>query len=228
MNVIKIWGDVFTQSLRGVWWGVYSFVPVLIIALIIFAIGWVLAALVERLVESVFKALKVDAALKSAGLEDVVKRAGYNLNSGLFVGSLVKWFVIVVFLMASFNVLGLQQVNEFLGQIVNYLPTVIVAVLILMVGVVVANVMQKIVVASSHAAHVHSAELLGRVTKWSITIFAILTALYNLGVAPALIQTVVMAVFAGGALAVGLAFGLGGKETAQKMIERTADHIFDK
>ncbi|MEK7609801.1 MAG: hypothetical protein AAB470_01620 [Patescibacteria group bacterium] len=228
MIFIENWGDVFSRSLQGVWYGVASFVPNLIIALIIFAIGWVLAALVEKLVESIFKSLKIDAALKSAGLEDVVKRAGHNLNSGMFVGALVKWFVIVVFLIASFDVLGLNQVTNFLKDVVGYLPQVIIAVLILMVAVIVANVMQKLVVASSRAAHVKSAELLGRITKWSIWIFALLTALFNLGIAPALIQTIVMAVFAGTALALGLAFGLGGKEVAQHWIERTTSNILEK
>jgi len=225
MMYIQNWGTVFTQSLQGVWIGVINFVPGLVIALIIFAIGWVLATLVEKLVESLFKALKIDAALKSAGFEEVVKRAGHNLNSGLFVGALVKWFIIIVFLMASFDVLGLAQVNQFLQEVVNYLPQVIVAVLILMVAVVVANAMQRLVVASAKAGGIMSAELLGRITKWAIWIFALLTALFNLGVAPGLIQTVVTAIFAGAALALGLAFGLGGKETAQKLIEKTTHTI---
>ena len=224
---IENWGVVFTRSLEGVWYGVASFVPNLIVAIIVFAIGWVLAVLIEKLVESLLKALKIDAALKSAGLEDIIKRSGHSLNSGAFVGALIKWFVIVVFLMASFDVLGLSAVNSFLRDVVGYLPQVIVAVLILMVAVVVANAMQKIVVASSRAASIKSAELLGRITKWSILIFALLTALYNLGIAPALIQTVVMAVFAGAALALGLAFGLGGKEVAQKLLEKTTHNILE-
>ncbi len=141
---------------------------------------------------------------------------------------LVKWFIVIVFLLASFDVLGLNQVNSFLAEVVGYIPQVIVAVLILMVAVVVGNAMHRLVVGSARAAHVRSAELLGRVTKWSIWIFALLAALYNLGIAPALIQTVVMAVFAGGALAIGLAFGLGGKETAQKLIERTAHNVLER
>ena len=227
MIFIENWGDVFARSLQGLWYGVASYLPNLVIALLIFAIGWVLAALVERLVESIFKALKVDSALKSAGLEDVVKRAGHNLNSGMFVGALVKWFVIVVFLIASFDVLGLSQVNVFLMGVVNYLPQVIVAVLILMVAVVVANARHRLVVASARAANVKSAELLGRVTKWSILIFALLTALINLGIAPGLIQMIVTAVFAGAALALGLAFGLGGQETAKKLLEKTMHNITD-
>lgn len=225
MMFIQTWGDVFTQSLQSVWYGVAGFVPNLVVALIIFAIGWVLAALVERLVESIIRAIKLDSALRSAGMEDVVKRAGHNLNSGWFLGMLCKWFVIVVFLMAAFDVLGLQQANEFLRQVVNYLPQVIVAVLIIMIAAVVANAMQKLVVASAKAGHLHVAEFGGRVTKWAIWIFAILTALYTLGVAPGIIQTLITAIFAGGALAFGLAFGLGGKGLAERVLDRTAHAV---
>jgi small-conductance mechanosensitive channel len=93
---------------------------------------------------------------------------------------------------------------------------------------VVAGALQKVIVASAKAGHVKSAELLGRVTKWSIWIFAILTALITLGIAPQLIQMLLTAIFAGGALAMGLAFGLGGKDAAQRIVERTASHILEK
>lgn len=221
MMYIQNWGEVFTQSLQNVWLGVASFVPNLIIALILLAIGWILAVLIEKLVEHLFKALKVDGALKSAGLEEIVKRAGHNLNSGLFVGSLVKWFIIVVFLMSSFDVLGLSQFAVFLGQVVSYLPQVIVAVLVLMVAMVVGHVMERIVIASSKATNIRSAEMLGHITRWTIWIFAILTALFNLGIAPSLIETLVTGILAGGALAIGLAFGLGGKDYAKSVIEDT-------
>ena len=226
--LISNWGDAFTLILNDVWHGVIQLVPVLVIALIVFAIGWVLAALTEKLIESLFRALKVDTALKGAGMEEVVKRAGYNLNSGAFVGALVKWFIIVVFLMASLKLLGLDTVNSFLSQITSYLPNVIIAVLVLMVAAIVASAMQKIVVASAKAAHSQSAELLGRVTKWSIWIFAILAALVQLGVAAVLIQMILTALFAGLALALGLAFGLGGKDVAARMIEKTASHVLNK
>jgi hypothetical protein len=216
------------MSLQNVWAGVASFVPVLVIAIIIFAIGWVLAALVEKLVESLFKSIKVDNALKGAGMEDVVKRAGHNLNSGAFVGALVKWFIIVVFLMASLNMLGLDQVNVFLGQVVGYIPNIVVAVLILMVAAVVASALQKVVVASALAAHSTHSELLGRVTKWAVWIFAVVAALDKLVIVPGLMQIILTPLVAGLALALALAFGLGGKDVAAKMIEKTASNIFTK
>ena len=227
--LVQNWGSVFTDSLQGVWYGVASFIPPFIFAVIVFAIGWVLAVLLERLVESVIKALRIDALLKSAGMEDVVKRSGYNLNSGHFLGVLVKWFVIIVFLLTSFDILGLTDVRYFLGDVVvSYIPNVIVAVLILIVAVIVADAMQKVVIASVKAAHVKSASLLGSITKWSIWIFALVAALIHLGIAPSLIQTIVMGVVFAAALAIGLAFGLGAKDAAGRITERLLHNITEK
>lgn len=229
MMFVQNWGAVFTNSLQGIWYGVASFVPTLFIAVVIFAIGWIIASIIEKIIESIFGSLKVDSALKSGGLDDVMKRTGHPLNSGLFVGSLVKWFIIIVFLIASFDVLGLTQVNTFLKDVVlSYLPQVIVAVLILMVAVVIAETMQKIVAASARAANVKSAHFLGVLTRWAIWIFALLTALFQLGIAPALIQTVVMGVIAGGALAFGLAFGLGGRDQASDILNKTLKKLEEK
>ncbi|MDE2040830.1 MAG: hypothetical protein KGI59_00355 [Patescibacteria group bacterium] len=225
--IVQNWGDALTQSLINVWYGVASFVPNLILAIVILAIGWIFAVLMEKLVESIIKSLKVDAALKSAGVEDVVKRAGHNLNSGMFVGVLVKWFVIVVFLMAAFDMLGLARVTEFLQSVVDYLPQVIVAVLILMVAVIVANAMHKVVLASARAASLKSAELLGRITKWAIWIFAIIAALFQLGIAPGLLMLIVQGFIVAVGLAVGLSFGLGGKDVAARILDKTMHNLMD-
>ncbi len=223
------WGDSFTQSFLGIGQGVWGILPKIVFALVIFAIGWILAALIEKLIEGLFKTLKVDAALKSAGFDDVVKRSGHDLNSGLFIGSLVKWFVIVVFLVASFNVLELSQVNDFLqGVVLQYLPQVIISVLMLMVSVILAEAVQKIVVASARAAHVKAAVALGLISKWSIWIFAVIASLTQLGIAAGLFATLFTGLVFAASLAFGLAFGLGGKEVAARMLEKVVHTISDK
>jgi len=143
--LIQTWSEVLTQSFKDLWLGVIDFVPNLIIALVIFIIGWIIGAVLGRVVDQIIRSLKVDNALRGAGLDDAFGRAGFDLNSGRFLGGLVKWFIIIVFLVASLDVLGLTQVNTFLQEVVLlYLPQVIVAVLILLVvqtlftGVVVA------------------------------------------------------------------------------------------
>jgi hypothetical protein len=218
-----------TGAFSDIWGGFIAFVPSLIIAVVIFIIGWIIAAIIGRIVAQVIRAIKVDVALERAGFGNVVKRAGFNLDSGAFLGGLVKWFVIVAFLVASFDVLGLAQVNVFLQNVVLlYLPQVIVAVLILLVAVVIADAMQKVVIGSARAANVKSANFLGTVTKWAIWIFALLTALVQLGIAVGFIQTLFTGVIVALALAFGLAFGLGGQEAASRYVEKLRQEIADR
>lgn len=224
--LLETWTDVLTRSLQGLWYGVVDFVPVLIVAVVIFAIGWIVGAILGRLVAQVVHSLKVDNALRSAGLEDVLSRSGFTLDSGSFLGGLVKWFVVIVFLVASLDVLELNQVNIFLQEVVLlYLPQVIVAVLILLVAAVIADVVQNVVVGAARAAELRSAQFLGRLSKWAIIIFAILAAVNQLGVATAFVQTLFTGVVVAFALAVGLAFGLGGQQAAADYLDKVRSDL---
>lgn len=214
----------FTEMLSGA----ISLLPRFIFAILIFVIGWLLASFVGHLVSRLIKAVKLDHALERAHFGNVVKRAGFNLNAGAFIGGLVKWFVIVAFLVASFEVLGLNQVNVFLQSVVLlYLPQVIVAVLILLVAIVIADVLRKVVIGAARAAGVKSANFLGTITKWAIWIFALLAALVQLGIAVGFIQTLFTGVVVALSLAFGLAFGLGGQEAAARSIEKIRQEVTD-
>ena len=224
--VVNTWSEVLVASFQDLWRGVAAFVPNLIIAILIVIIGWALGSLIGRIVSQVFKSIRVDDALRKAGVDELVNRGGVNLNSGNFVGGLVKWFIIIVFLIAAFDVLGLSQVTLFLQQVaLVYLPQVIVAVLVLLVAGVLGDVMQKVVVTSAMTAEIKSAGLLGSITKWSIWVFAILVALSQLGIAAGFIQTLFTGFVIALALGVGLSFGLGGQEAASKMIEKVSNEI---
>ncbi|MBI4692038.1 MAG: hypothetical protein HY773_01150 [Candidatus Terrybacteria bacterium] len=156
-------------------------------------------------------------------------KAGFRLDSGAFIGGLVRWFLIIVFLIASIEVIGLSQVNAFLRDVVlAYLPNVIVAALILVVAAFVANAIQKIIVGSAKAAGVPSSQLLGGIAKWAIWLFAILAALYQLGIAGVFAQTLFTGFVAMLAIAGGLAFGLGAKEAAGRYIEKLRQDISNR
>lgn len=224
--IVDTWGQVLTNSFQALWTGIIMFIPSLIVALVILAIGWAIGAIISKGISKFMDMIRFDESLKRAGFEEFVKRAGLNLNSGHFLGGIIKYFIIVVFLIASFDVLGLGQVTVFLQQIVlGYLPQLIVAVLILLVGVVVGDVMGRVVVASSRTARLHSANLLGAVTRWAIWIFAILVALSQVGIAGAFIQTLFTGFVVAVSLGLGLAFGLGGQNAAAKTIERIQNEI---
>jgi len=194
--------------------------------IIIFIIGWVISALLGRVVAQIIHSLGIDKILRRTGVEKTLNKAGFQLNSGKFIGALVKWFIIIVFLVASFDVLGLAQVNQFLQQVVLlYLPRVIAAVLILLVAAVIADVVESLVKGSAKMADVKVSHFLGVMARWSIWIFAVLMALYQMGVAATFIQTIFTGLVVAFSLAVGLAFGLGGKTAAGEAIEKFKKNI---
>ena len=217
-----------SQSFQSLFAGSVVLVSQLVIAIVIFIVGWLIGAGVGRVVEQIVNAIRVDHALKATGLESILARAGFNLSSGKFLGFLVKWFFIVVFLVASLDVLRLTTVNLFLSDVVlGYLPQVIVAVLILLVAAVIAEAARRVVEGSAKAAALHASGFLGKVAQYSIWAFALLAALAQLNVATAFVQTLFTGIVIAVSLAIGLAFGLGGQKAAERYIDRLSSEIRD-
>jgi hypothetical protein len=210
------------------WLGVIDFVPSLVVAIVVVLLGWGIGVLLGRVVSQIIKSIKVDEALRRAGVEDFLNKGGLNLNSGAFLGGLIRWFVILVFLIAAFDILHLSQVTTFLLDILNYLPQVIVAVLILIAAGLVADAMKKVVLSSAMTAEVASAGFLAIVTKWVIWVFAILVALAQLGIATGFVQTIFTGLVVALSLSLGLAFGLGGQEAASRVIEKVSKEMSNK
>ncbi|OGM95995.1 MAG: hypothetical protein A3B86_01930 [Candidatus Yanofskybacteria bacterium RIFCSPHIGHO2_02_FULL_38_22b] len=217
--------DIVQNSLMTLWAGVAGFVPNLIAALLVFLAGWVVAIVLAKVVYHVVKIIHVDNALTKVGFRQAWEKSGFSLNSAHFFGELVKWFFIVVFLMAATNILGLQEVTEFLRTVVFYLPNVIVAAVILLIGILLAKVLENFVRASVKAAGLASANFLAESTRWVVFIFSLLIALSQLGVADEIIRIVIIGVVAAGALAVGLSFGLGGVKHADQLISNLRKRI---
>lgn len=224
--IVQTGVSALQQSFYNLLWNTVNFLPALLFAIIVFVIGWFVAVWLGWVIAEAIRALRVDHALRTAGIDDVVTRAGYHLDAGAFVGALVKWFIILVFLIASLQILGLTQVTFFLQQIViGYLPNVIVAVLILLVGAVIAQVAEGVVSGSARAAGIAAAGFVGTMTRWAIWIFAILAALSQLQIAQAILQTLFTGVVVALALAFGLSFGLGGQDAASRFIEKTREEM---
>lgn len=228
MNGIQTWGEAITMSLLGVWESFIVFLPALIGAIIVFVAGWIIAVALGKAVEKLVKAARIDQALQKIGWGRWFSEIGISADMSEFFGGLVKWFLILVFLMAATDILQLSQVTSFLRSILLYMPNVVASVIILAVVVLVGNFVYRIVKGSTKMAGVMSATMLATIAKWAIIIFGILAALLQLGIASSLVSAIFTGIIAMLALAGGLAFGLGGKEEAAIILKKLREEISEK
>lgn len=225
-NIWITWGDVFNASLQDLWWGFIQFVPKLIVAVILFIIGWVLGNLIAKAFEHVIGALKIDKLFQSVKADDLFRRAGMNLNTGYFIGQVMKWFVIIVFLLPSLNLVGLDYISAFLkDDVLGFLPRVIVAALILIIATIVADALARGINASARALGLRSANMLGTIAKYAVWVFAFIIAFGQLGVAPAYMQILFAGIIGMLAVAGALAFGLGAKDAAGRFISKMGEDM---
>ncbi len=220
--------DFLQSTLPTMGVSLVEFLGQLLLAIVLFVIFWIIGVSFGKLLAEGVKSLKIDSMLAKVGVDKIIQRLGCNLNSGLFLGTLVKWFMMIAGLLAAANVLELTQVGVFLGSILNYVPNIIVAAIILIAGVIVADFISKVVTSSISAAGLKSAPFVSKITKWAIFIFAFIAALDQLQVAQTFINTLYIGIIAMISVAGGLAFGLGGKEHASELIAKLKRDISEK
>lgn len=208
------------DSLQGLWYKVLGFLPNLIAAIIILILGWMIAIFLGKVVQKVLQAIKIDVLANRLGLDHLSRRTGRHLSVANLGEWLVKWFILIAVFVAAADVLGLTQVSLFLyGKVFPYFGNVIVAVAILLIGIIAANFLADLVRGTMAAGELKGGDALAAVTRWAIVIMAALTALDQLQVATAFIQSLFTAVIAMFALAGGISFGLGGRDHAKKVLD---------
>lgn len=222
---VRGWVDVIVASLQNLWALVVEFLPSLLGAIVVLIVGLIVAAGLERLVERLVFYLRVDALLEKLGVGAYLQRANLQLNAGHFMGRIVYWFMIVAFLLAASDILNFTALSGFLQDVLLYIPNVLIAALILLAAVVVANFLKGLVLASVLGAKLHAAKFLGAGAWWVVMVFGLLTAAAQLNIAVAIINTVITGLIAMLALAGGLAFGLGGRESAARWIAKLESEV---
>lgn len=227
MTQYSSWQDAVTNSFRDLWASVIGFLPEILAALVVLIIGLIVATALGKLVRKLVELSRVDRAIDRTGVRRRAEEAGIKLSIATLLGWIVKWFLVVVVLIAVADILQWEQVTSFLTQVALYLPNVIVAVIILGVGLVIGQFVHDVVVRAVTASRLPntSSGTLGALAKWAIIVFALLAALIQLGVAQRLIEILFAGIVAMMAIAGGLAFGLGGREQAQKWLARLEGEI---
>jgi len=217
--MILDWYTLTVQALQNLWQSFLNFIPALVGAIVVFIIGWFISIGIGRLVTEVLKKIKLNQLFEKGNWDEALAKADIKVDVSAFIGAIIKWVLVIVFLLAAVEILGFVQFAGFLKSVLNYLPNVIVAVLIFVVTVIVVDIVEKIVRASVERMKVGYGQMVSVVIKWSIWVFAILAILYQLGVARPFMETVFQGLIAMLVISLGIAFGLGGKEVAAEILQ---------
>ena len=208
---------VLKDSLYNAWGEVIEVIPDILGALIIFIIGLVIASILGKLAVKIIDTLKVDEAADKVGVKEAFGAFG-NFSIAGILGVIVKWFFIIVFLIAAADFLNWNDLTNLLNEIVLYIPNIIIAVFILAAGLIVGKIVGDFVTKSieGSGAGIRRPGALGLIAKWALVLFAALAALEQLNIVPQLVEIL----FAGIILALALAFGLGGRDKAREMLSK--------
>lgn len=212
------WSDAMFTSLAAAMALLFSAIPKIIgFALIVIA-GWFIASLIERGLAAVLRSIRFNELAERAGLSDFIRRMGMDTDAAGMIGLVVKWFVRLIALVVAFDALGLPAVSEVLRQLLLWLPNVVVALVVLVIGGLAARALSNLVRGSASEAGLANGNFLAKAASVVVWAFAIVVAVNQLGIATELVNTLFMAVVGALALGLGLAFGLGGRETAAEIV----------
>jgi len=187
-------------------------IPALLGALIIVFAGYLLAKVLERLVDRFLRRIGLNSMLERGGVMQAVERSGAQLNPSRVISNLVFWLVMFAVILVAANALGLESLASVFGELVSYIPSVIAAIVIILVGIVLGQFVGGLIGASAGA--LHGGRALARVGSGGVILLAVFMALQELGIATDIVTTAFAILFGAIALALALAFGLGSRELA--------------
>jgi len=204
---------------------IWSYIPTLIGAIAILVIGWIVAKFVEAVVVRALKAVRLDVVSDKAGVANMLAQGEIKWTLSELLGVIVYWIVMLSVLAASMNALNLTVASDLLSKLVAYIPNIIIAIFVLVLGSFLASFVAGIVRTAASNAGVGSAKLLSKITQTVLIVFAVIIAIEQLNIATAFIAFAVNIILAAIGLAAALAFGLGCKDIAAKAMSDALNKI---
>ena len=215
--------DVFVASLTSFWTQLASFVPQLLAALVLLFVGWILANLARTGVIKLLDLLRFDNLADKTGIEAFLKQGHVDISLGRLIANLVYWVIIFIVIVTVANSLGLHMVADLFKKIALYIPNVIVAILVLVFGILIARIINRLVFAYLNNIGVQGALTISTLSEYAMIIFVVFVALEQLEIGTTLLTAAFQIGFGAIGLALALAFGLGGREWAAGVIKRMTD-----
>lgn len=228
MNMVRYWSGIINESFTTFVEAFLAFLPSIIGALIVFLIGWLIALAVGRLIKEILIQVKLNRLFEKKGWGQSLEKADIKSDPAGFIGNIFKWLFIVLTLYIVAGILNLDGIEHVLEKLLGFVPNVAAAIFIFVVAVIIADVLEKLSRAAIEGMKVKSAHLVGVIVKWSIWIFAALMILEQLRIAPEFMTILFTGFVMMLALAMGLAFGLGGKDVVADVLESLKKNLKGK
>jgi len=216
---IRDTGDALRASLAGALNTFLSAIPRIIGFAVVLIVGWVISSLLARGMEALLHAVRFNDLARRSGFAGFVQKMGVKDDSSGVIASIVKWFVRLITLVVAFDTLGLPAVSGVLQQLLLWLPNLVVALVVLVIGGLAANALSTLVRGASAEAGFTNPEMLATVTRVAVWGFTIVVAINQLGIATTLINTLLVGIVGAFTIAFGLAFGLGGRDRAAQLLD---------
>ena len=216
--VVTDWGTAVMSSVAAALALLLGGIPKIISFLVILLIGWLIASAIATAVAAILRAVKFNDLARRAGLSGFVQNMGVHTDAAGFLANVAKWFVRLIVLVTAFDALGLPAVSQVLQQLLLWLPNLVVALVVLVIGGLAANALASLVRGATAESGLGNPDLLATIARIAVWAFAIVIAVNQIGIATALVNTLFMATVGAIALALGLAFGLGGRDTAAQIV----------
>jgi hypothetical protein len=229
MNIFSVWSEALFIGVQSVGVGLVEFLPKLVLAVIMFAIGYAFAGIASRAIVALSVKSKFEDLFSHVGVTTSLQEKGVHFSIGKIIGEIIRWFIVIIFLIPALEIIGLSEATSLLKiSALTYLPKVILAVLVMVVSLVLAEGAKKAVTISSKSANIGAANTLGGVTKYAIVIFGALIALTEMGIASELIYILVIGVIGMFAVGGAIAIGLGGKDLANDILSKAREELRSK
>ena len=216
---VTTWGEALLTSLAAALAIFLAAIPKVIGFLVILIIGWIIAAALAKAVASLLRAVKFNDLARKSGFTDFVHQMGLQTDAAGALAMIAKWFVRLIVLVVAFDALGLPAVSQIIQQLLLWLPNLVVALVVLVLAGLAANALSSLVRGASAEAGLSNPNMLATIARVTVWAFGIVVAVNQLGIARELVNTLFMGFVAALALALGLAFGLGGRDTAAEIVQ---------
>lgn len=210
-------GDSFQTAFRDALSEFFTFIPALIGAIVLLLAGWFLGKLVGGLVTKALQAVGFNRIAAKADIDEFLTNAGVKTDAASVVGAITRWFIYLIFFLAAFNALGLEEVSAVIDDVLAFLPKVVVALIILLVGALAGNLLAGVVRGSLRSVGLGNADLFGTIARVAVIAFAAIAALDMLEIAPTIVTTLWQGLIFGIVGVLVLAFGLGGRQAASDL-----------